>query len=315
MTSGHPRPGFPFNSRWVFYYARHRLSRRLRRARLGRPLIAWMGLAVGLWFFAGGILAGLMLTAPKPPAAPATLRPPAAMLPVSAPPQATATPFLPLHPTPTPESTPVPAAASAPALHFYDIDFGDSAEQVRIEILPRDESVNHGRPLVIAFLPGKACIFGDGHACIGEYRAAAGGEVTFATVHSGVGGEGQAYRNAVEGTGFDTAGFTLERVQANLDALQGADVTVQQGDKVVKGHLAAAVRVPADLIEEYFSLPLPEALSLATASLPSAAQLTDPGQPLLAFETCGWRMAGEAWAPGVSATTGSVYVGVIQKAP
>ncbi len=276
-----------------------------------------MGLALGMWFFTGGILAGWMLAASHLPAEPAPPAPTAATLLASAPLQATATPFLPLHPTPTPESTPVPAATPAPALtlRFYDIDFASSAGQVRIEIFPRDESVNHGRPLVIAFLPGKTCIFGDGHACIGAYRASAGGEVTFATIHSGVGGEGQAYRNAVEGTGFDTAGFTLERVQANLNALHGADVTIQQGDHVVKGRLAAAVRVPANLIEEYFSLPLPEALSLATASLPSAADWADPDRPLLAFETCGWRMPGEAWAPGVSATTGSVYVGVIQKAP
>ena len=41
----------------------------------------------------------------------------------------------------------------------------------------------------------------------------------------------------------------------------------------------------------------------------------DPTRPMLVFETCGWKMAEERWYPGTSATTGSIYVGVIQNLP
>ena len=51
-----------------------------------------------------------------------------------------------------------------------------------------------------------------------------------ATVHSGIGGEGQALRSALEGTGINRAAFPLDVVQRKLEALRGAQVALNGAD-------------------------------------------------------------------------------------
>ncbi len=211
-----------------------------------------------------------------------------------------------------PEKQPTPLPA--PSLDFYRIDFTNQRKRVNIQIRPSGTQVNLGRPIIISFYPGDTCIFGDQHACISVFRTGNRQEVTFITVHSGVGGEGQAFRHAVEGSGLNQAAFTRKQVQTNLKALQGAAVTISQGKKTVAGfELVALTRIPAGDVDAYFALPVEEALKLAENLDPAFATHIRPDMPLAVFETCGWKMPGEPWAPGVSATTGSVYLGVIQK--
>jgi len=233
----------------------------------------------------------------------------------------TRTPFLPQTSTSIPSEPQAQSTAAAgemasqpPRLNFYGIDFSDTSQRIRIKIYPRDRRVNGGRPIVIAFVPGEHCQYGDRRACINAYTSLSGGETTYVTVHSGLGGEGQKFRHAVEGTGFDATWFTPEKVQANLSALEGSQVTITQGDHTASGfRLVSAGRVPPQHLQTYMDSSLPDALALAASLNPSLVGATNAAQPQIVFETCGWKMPGEKWATGVSSTSASIYLGIIQK--
>jgi hypothetical protein len=238
-------------------------------------------------------------------------------------PDLTPTPFQPIPNPAFPERRRSPTAqatASVPSQEipfgFNGIDFSNHNKWVSLQIQPPDTGINRGKPILISFIPGQRCNFGDHHACANTFTTQENGTVIFITVHSGVGGEGQRFRDALEGTGINRAAFPLQRVQANLKALLGAEVALAQGDKVLGGlKLVAIARIPASSLATYFNTPLDQALALAASTDPSLVEGVDPGQPQLIFETCGWKMPGEPWAAGVSSTTGSIYLGVIQKAP
>lgn len=235
----------------------------------------------------------------------------------------TPTPFQPLPPTRLATSssmaTAQPAEQNFPVespLNFYGIDFSNAGKRIRIKIVPKDRSVNAGKPLIISFIPGEKCNYGDQHACVSAYQSDPGSQVIFVTTHSGVGGEAEEFRYAVEGIGLDRSGFSLARVHANLRSLDGAGVIISQAGVEIKGmKLVAAGRVPAAGIHRYFSMPINRALETAATMDPALQESTHPGQVQLVFETCGWKMPEEPWAPGVTSTTGSVYLGVIQKKP
>lgn len=200
--------------------------------------------------------------------------------------------------------------------NFYGIDFGDSTRRVRIKIYPPDRQVNGGKPIVISFYPGTQCELGDGRACIYNYRSLQGGGTTYISAHSGLGGEANAFRDALEGTGFDRARYSLERVQEKLSLLEGAQVTISQGDVDVSGlRLVSAGRVPPEHLQAYMSASFPDALQLAASLIPSLTGAVNPALPQVVLETCGWRMPGEALATGSTSTSASIYLGVIQKMP
>lgn len=227
----------------------------------------------------------------------------------------TPTPFRPLlHPTRTPEpffEQTHPPAAQDLSPEISGIDFSPENPEITLRILPQG-AVNGGNPIEIRFIPGERCQFGDHHACVYVYPRQNGGKVIFLTLHSGVGGEGQAFRHALEGTGLNRASFSLERVHANLETLTGAKVHLLQGRKNRKGFTIAALgRIPPGEVQAYFAAPVEEALSRVSDAYPPFDLSFDPAIDLIVFETCGWRMPGEPWAPGVSDTTGSVYVAVI----
>lgn len=240
-------------------------------------------------------------------------------------PTATKTPFLPLSITPTPTQplhpTPVEQADSLPdstlpTLNFYGVDFNDHNQRVRIQIIPPNKKVNNGRPIVISFIPGDKCKFGDGHACVSSYLSENLSEVDFLTVHSGVGGEGQAFRHVIEGTREHQAGLSLNQALANLRQLAGAEVVILQGEQVYTGFtLVATARIPARSLKEYFQTPIQSALEAAASIDTTLEGYLNATQPQLVFETCGWKMPGEPWAPGVTSTSASVYLGIIQKSP
>lgn len=235
-------------------------------------------------------------------------------------PRATPTPFQPLAPTPAfLEPQPTGVGASDPGsgtTGFYGIDFSNPWERIRIKIYPPNWQINGGKPIVIAFNPGQSCQYGDRQACINSFTTEQGGETTYITVHSGVEGEAEPFRRAVEGFGLDQAGFPLRKIQARLRDLNGAEVEIVQGDTVVSGlMLSVAVRIPPKSMGAYLDSALPDAMALAEAINPAMSSSLLPGEPQVVFETCGWKMPWEPWLPGMTSTNASIYLGVIQKRP
>jgi hypothetical protein len=236
------------------------------------------------------------------------------------PPRGTPTPFQPLPPTP-PFAEPQPADVGASDMAssttgFYGIDFSNPLERIRIKVYPPDWQINGGKPIVIAFTPGQSCQYRDHRACINTFTAEQGGETTLVTVHSGVDGEAEPFRRAVEGFGFDQAGFPLRKIQSRLRDLQGAEVEIVQGDTVVSGLvLSAAVRIPPKSMDDYLDSALPDAMALAASINPVMNSALSPEEPQVVFETCGWKMPWEPWLPGMTSTNASIYLGVIQKRP
>jgi hypothetical protein len=112
------------------------------------------------------------------------------------------------------------------------------------------------------------------------------------------------------------AGFSLKKIHNNLASLAGAAVQIQQGERLVDGlQLAATGRVPPRLIQDYFHNPVEQALAIAATANPELEDFVNSAGTILVFETCGWAVPGEAWAPGVTSLSSSVYIGVIQLAP
>lgn len=229
------------------------------------------------------------------------------------------TPFQPLPPTPAyepPLHPPVQLAPPATAsLVFFGVDFTNTERWVRLTIYPPDRSLNHGRPIVLAFRPGATCIFGDQRACVTGYTTAAGSEVTFLSIHSGAGGEAEAFRQAVEGAGLNQAGFPLKRVYLNLAALQGAEVVITQGKRRLTGfRLASVGRIPPRQVRSYFEQPVQQALAFSAGLQASLEPFVNSPEPLLVFETCGWRLPGEPGSQKLPAASASAYLVVIQRA-
>ena len=145
--------------------------------------------------------------------------------------------------------------------------------------------------------------------------------VVFLTVHSGVGGEAETFRRAVEGRrihslGANRAAYSLKRIQNNLANLTGAQVTVSQGERVLQGlSLVGTARLGPAWLAQYYRLPAGEALELTASLDPAFTARIAPEQPMLIFETCGWKLPSEPGSQGVADTSGSVYLGVIQQSP
>lgn len=255
---------------------------------------------------------------------------------------ATSTPFRPSAPTPWQQSPPqqaldVPLAPTLiptefpqaglpnqpvpvrvvpillePSLDFYGIDFS-SRQKVTIMIYPPDKKVNRGKPIRLSFIPAENCRFGTKKACVYAYKPSVSGNVIILTVHSGVGGQAQSFRHALEGTGINRAGLELEAVQRNLKNLAGAEVVIEQGGRKVSQRMVDGLaRIPARALGRYFKAPLAEILEIAANQTPHATAWVIPQAPILVIETCGWKMNGEAGAQNVSDTTGSIYLAVIR---
>ena len=184
-----------------------------------------------------------------------------------------------------------------------------SGERMVLRITP-PEGLNGGKVIKIAFAPGDSCAYGSGRACVSRHR---NGQVTLLTVHSGLGGEGEAFRSAVEGTGLDLAFYSFAQIRQNLGALAGASARLQSGELNRDDlNLAVVTRVPPRRLAEYFEMPFDQALADEALQTPDLQAALDSGEPLLMFEICGWQIPGEAMAPQVSPTTASIYLGVIR---
>jgi hypothetical protein len=217
------------------------------------------------------------------------------------------------HPNPP---TPAAPVTSLPSLNLFGIDFGNQQDWVRIKIYPSDRRVNNGEPIILKFLPGNHCAFGDHHACVTAFRGSEGTPIIWLTIHSGVGGEGQPFRDAVEGTGIDRAAYSLQKITANLKALSGSQVVISQGTTSTKDlRLQATTRIPGSMLQGYFNTPLEDTLDFSIQVAPELQPANQSTLPLLVFETCGWRVPSQPWFPGTTDTSASVYLSVIEPIP
>lgn len=201
-----------------------------------------------------------------------------------------------------------------PSYEFYGIDFSNAELRVILTIQPLDNRINNGKPIVIPVFPAGECEFGDKTACVTAYKTSEEGNTIFLSIHSGVGGEAQRFRHAIEGTGIDRAGYSIDEALQNLEAIQGADVSITQDDVTISGlKLRAAARVPAGSLSDYFDTPIHGALLHASSFNSDLIPYLNTNEPQLVIETCGWKMRGEPWAEEVTPTTASIYLGIIQK--
>jgi hypothetical protein len=204
------------------------------------------------------------------------------------------------------ESEPITRSIS----DWHGIDFSPGAQQITLRITPPDQRINAGRTLELAFLPSDRCEFGDGQACVYPFLTNRSKRVIFTSIHSGVGGEGEIFRHALEGTGFNRGLFSPEKILENALTLAGAQVTLKQGNLIRSDFkLVRVIRIPPGKLDAYYASPVEDTLGFALDS--GLLEVQDLNQDLLVLETCGWRLPGEAWANGVSDTTGSVYLVLI----
>lgn len=228
-----------------------------------------------------------------------------------------ATLLMPTHPSPNIPLQEQPLNISPQQTgNFYGVDFNNHQDTVLIKIFPANRNVNGGKPIRISFIPGQNCKFGDKTACVNTFKYGENGEIIYLSIHSGIGGQAEAFRHAMEGTGFDQATLNVKAIRKNVQTLVGARVIIYQGNKKIGNFVLAGLsRVPSRFTKSYFELPLPDALYLAAGIDDSLKPFINPEQPQIVFETCGWRAPGEAWVNGLGNTSASVYVGVIREAP
>jgi len=215
----------------------------------------------------------------------------------------TPVPVMPLHPAEAVEAE-TPAEAVIP--FWQDFDFSEAAAPMEIHLVDPGRLILDGKPVQMRFTPGTDCVFGSGKACVSLHSD---GRYLLLTIHSGISGEGQQLRHALEGTGIDTAGLSATEIDANLDALQGVIASLHQGiTNLDYLSVLAAVRIPPDLIDEYYGLPFTMAVDWAAAEDDGLHQLIESGEPVIFIETCGWPVIGEAPADEGYPGTGSIYL-------
>lgn len=280
------------------------LPARIKQEQAALILAGGLAFLLVVWLFATVFISG-QKTHPAPSAASPTPFQPG---------ERTLTPFQPVAPTPTATQTtsptPLPKPNSLPSsMTRFGIDFSDTSQTIQTILSPSQATLNAGKDLRMTFRPGWPCEWINNRACTSLHYQ---GRVVLVTIHSGVGGDGQALRHALEGTWLNAAALSMQQVLTNLAALQDAPVLIKQSEEIAEGlRVLAAVRVPAVQLEAYFSLPVDEALDFAAQSSAELTQALASGQPILVIETCGWHHPEEPYAPGVTGTSASIYLVII----
>ncbi len=230
----------------------------------------------------------------------------------------TPTPFRPFHPTAVPQfallAPQSPAYPTALPLASTNSLLSDQG-RLQIRIKPDSQRLNSGNQIQIGVRVSDDCQFGEGTACVNSYQDTQGYEITFITIHSGIGGEAQGLRHILEGTGLDQAGLPLRQVRKNLAALLGSKVKISGSIEGETFEIIAAVRLPANQVRDYIKLPVSEALAFAAQVNPDLLPYVHPNHPLIVLETCGWRMPGEPNNDGLPDTSASIYLLVIGQSP
>jgi len=189
------------------------------------------------------------------------------------------------------------------------IDFSPKGAQISIIIEPKNE-INSGKSVKISFLPSEHCTYGDGNACIYHILLSNQSKVIFASVHSGVGGEGEPFRNLIEGTGLNQGLYTSNQVLKIAQTLAGSKVTVTQGNtKINDLVLTIIARIPPASLETYMTLPIEQTLTYAMELGILSPEIFNSN--VLVIETCGWQLPGDILNPNFPNTTQSIYLGII----
>ena len=193
---------------------------------------------------------------------------------------------------------------------FHLIDTSPDGGQIIIQITTTENLVHSESMVEIAFLPGEQCNFGDGKACVYGFSIDNNNKAIISSVHSGMNGEGEMFRNLVEGTGINQALYTTDQVTKNIQSLIGSQVIIKQGDmEITELALAAIVRIPPNEIETYLALPIEQTLAFAIEITGMSEELLS--QDLFIIETCGWRLPDEDQNLNSPHTMSSIYLGII----
>jgi hypothetical protein len=200
-----------------------------------------------------------------------------------------------------------------PSFELAGLQFNNPDQYISIEIYPQSPEINGGKPIRLKIKPGNTCQFGEKQVCVYAYKRTQEQNVIFISIHSGVGGEAQRLRHAIEGTGINRASLPLKKVKRNLTLFTGSKVIMKQGNKILDNLVLQGMnRIPASDVQAYFSQPIENILDFAMRLDPELEKSIRPSIPIIIIETCGWKMPGEPKGPGISDTTGSVYMSIIQ---
>lgn len=189
------------------------------------------------------------------------------------------------------------------------IDFASGSAPITVVFNTDPAKVHLERVTEIQFSTGSECAFGEGKACVYTFMTSQGGKVLFASVHSGVGGEADALRDLIEGTGINQGLLGVNEVAERMEAIKGAEVAIRQGDEAVTGlALIDLVRISPEDLATYMALPVEKVLDYAvqTAGLDPAFLSED----LLILETCGWKLPGEDHY-NLDSTSSSIYLALM----
>lgn len=193
---------------------------------------------------------------------------------------------------------------------FERINFSAESERINITIFPRGLSEEDGKPIQISFMPSEECNFGDGNGCVNEFSSSAGNRIIFVSVHSGLGGEADGFRDLLEGTGLNQGLYNPAEVQKRVQYLSGSEITIIQGEyEITNLSLKAIIRIPPEQLKIYIDLPIPSALEYALEQTYFSQEFID--QDLLIIETCGWRLPHEPQIDGLPQNSNSTYLGIV----
>lgn len=195
--------------------------------------------------------------------------------------------------------------------NLQEIDISPTGEKISIIIVREEGKEPLGSELTISFLPGEQCHFGDGRACMYKFDDSNDNNVILASVHSGMGGEGESFRDFIEGTGINHGLFSTDQVAKNIQSITNSEIHINQGETIINGLvLHDIVRIPPAFIEKYLSLPVDQTLTLIDEI--TGRNLGFFNQDLFILETCGWRLPDENHHSDYPNSMQSIYLGIFR---
>lgn len=193
--------------------------------------------------------------------------------------------------------------------HLNAIDISPTGKRITINMHQKDNVSLSGVQVEISFLPGEQCIFGDGRACMYDFKIPNHNRVILASLHSGIGAEGEIFRDFIEGTGLNHGLYTTDQVNANIDSFISSEILISQGATEITGLvLQKIIRIPSAYIEPYLSLPVDQ--TIAYAQEITNLNLEVNNQELFVLETCGWRLPDEKHFSEYPNSMQSIYLAI-----
>jgi len=103
------------------------------------------------------------------------------------------------------------------------------------------------------------------------------------------------------------------RTHAHVPDWPGCNWLADSPEAAMDNAVEAIARIPAKSLNRYVNTDLNDTLDFAASLDGEFEPVLQTNQPQVVFETCGWRMPGESALNGVSPTSASIYLPVIQK--